>query len=205
MLLLSCLTILTTQESQPRGENESKASSRSLSWNSARNPAQEILAPAHVPQSLSSFSQKTPETWLTSRALLSWLCWQPGWQLENFREAGMVQTSPSELLQESEDEVPQAHPQHLVIVTDDMGWIFLDLDERLGFLQQDDMALGGVFYFDITEAVLLQQKRERRLLGAEKQRLAGRRFQQLRILTMTLPRPGYIEHSRKWHFWHPSI
>ena len=41
---------------------------------------------------------------------------------------------PSELLKELEDQVPQADPEHLVVVTDDMGRVFLNLDEGLGFL-----------------------------------------------------------------------
>lgn len=70
-----------------------------------------------------------------------------------------------ELLQELEDKVPQSYPEHLIIVTNDMGRIFLNLDKRLSFLEQDDMAFGCVFHFNVTEAVLLQKKRERRLMG----------------------------------------
>lgn len=68
---------------------------------------------------------------------------------------------PSKLLQELENEVPQPHPEHFIIVTDDVGRIFFDLDERFCFLQQDNVALGRVFHLDITEAMLLQ-KREKR-------------------------------------------
>lgn len=70
----------------------------------------------------------------------------------------------SELLQEPEDEVPQSYPQRLVIVTDDMSRVFFNLDECLGFLQQDNMALGCVFHLNVTEAMLFQEKREGRCL-----------------------------------------
>lgn len=41
-----------------------------------------------------------------------------------------------------------------------MSRIFLNLDERLRFLEQDNMALRCVFHLNITEAMLLQKKRK---------------------------------------------
>lgn len=49
-----------------------------------------------------------------------------------------------------------------------MGRIFLNLDECLSFLEQDDMALGCIFHLNITEAVLLQKKKDTRMVGALK-------------------------------------
>ena len=47
------------------------------------------------------------------------------------------------------------------------------------------MALGCVFHFNVTEAMLLQKEERKGMMGT----LKGRRiFQQLRILKMTLPR-----------------
>ena len=71
----------------------------------------------------------------------------------------MARASPSELLKELEDQVPQSDPEHLVVITNDVGGVFLNLDEGLGFLQQDDMALGCVFHLNVAEAVLHQEKR----------------------------------------------
>lgn len=34
------------------------------------------------------------------------------------------------------------------------------MDKRLGFLEQDDVALSCVFYLDVTEAMLLREKRK---------------------------------------------
>lgn len=88
--------------------------------------------------------------------------WQLQWRTQGSGDVEAARAFPSELLKELEDQVPQADPEHLVVVTDDMGRVFLNLDEGLGFLQQDDMALGCVFYLDVAEAVLHQEKRGRK-------------------------------------------
>lgn len=41
-----------------------------------------------------------------------------------------------------------------------MGGVFLNLDECLGFLEQNDVALGCVFHFNVTETMLLPKERE---------------------------------------------
>lgn len=48
-----------------------------------------------------------------------------------------------------------------------MGRVFFNLDERLSFLEQDDMALGCVLHLNITEAVLLRKKRENGVGGLQ--------------------------------------
>lgn len=65
-------------------------------------------------------------------------------------------------LQEFEHQVPQFDPQGLVIVTDDVGGVLLQLDQGLCLLQQHNVALGRVLHLDIAEAVLdLGWERER--------------------------------------------
>lgn len=66
------------------------------------------------------------------------------------------------LLQEFEHQVPEFDPQGLIIVTDDVGGVLLQLDQGLSLLQQHNVALGRVLHLDIAESVLgLGRERER--------------------------------------------
>lgn len=106
------------------------------------------------------------------------MCRAAAGRAAGLRASGNGTGVPLEFLQEFEDKVPQSYPEHLIIVTNDVRRVVLNLDECLGFLEQDNVALGRVFHLNVTEAVLLQKKRERRLVGIVQARggLQGRRI-----------------------------
>lgn len=86
-------------------------------------PAGAALSPDMALGAFSFRSETATEAWLPLCALPHVACagqaeWEGRWDL---READMAHVFHSELLEEFEDKVPQSYPEHLVIVTDDVG------------------------------------------------------------------------------------